>query len=432
VTIPFNWIRSGASGKSNNYNDPLRNDFSIGGEAMDAGKNYGKILGGTWAPYGLAAKEVSTNTPTLGPGCKITTGGGSTDNTLNDLQSVDIVFTNDRSKWSRCAVVETGELAAFNVGNADKFDLRASPSVDKFGKPDGTGNGMGWFPGYAINVETGERLNIMFGEDSSIPSENGNDMIWNPTKNLLSKNFLSPVFGGKHYVYIMGNKKFKSGTKEVGTKYDLCASYASILSDASISNKSLRKRLVFSQAMWVTMPMVKNDRNVSLASIEGGIVPNEVTVRLRVKRPYAKYINSLTTTPLANDSAPLYRFSTASVFPDKANSDAAKKALDMITVSPNPYYAYAGYENPNNQLDTRVKIINLPNKCTVSIFTMNGFLVRRFKKDDDKTHLDWDLKNEALVPIVSGIYLVHIDAPNMGERVIKWFGIMRPVDFDTF
>jgi len=432
VTIPFNWIRSGASGKSNNYNDPLRNDFSIGGEAMDAGKNYGKILGGTWAPYGLAAKEVSTNTPTLGPGCKITTGGGSTDNTLNDLQSVDIVFTNDRSKWSRCAVVETGELAAFNVGNADKFDLRASPSVDKFGKPDGTGNGMGWFPGYAINVETGERLNIMFGEDSSIPSENGNDMIWNPTKNLLSKNFLSPVFGGKHYVYIMGNKKFKSGTKEVGTKYDLCASYASILSDAGISNKSLRKRLVFSQAMWVTMPLVKNDRNVSLASVEGGIVPNEVTVRLRVKRPYAKYINSLTTTPLANDSAPLYRFSTASVFPDKANSDAAKKALDMITVSPNPYYAYAGYENPNNQLDTKVKIINLPNKCTVSIFTMNGFLVRRFKKDDDKTHLDWDLKNEALVPIVSGIYLVHIDAPNMGERVIKWFGIMRPVDFDTF
>ena len=104
----------------------------------------------------------------------------------------------------------------------------------------------------------------------------------------------------------------------------------------------------------------------------------------------------------------------------------------MITVSPNPYYAYAGYENPNNQLDTKVKIINLPNKCTVSIFTMNGFLVRRFKKDDDKTHLDWDLKNEALVPIVSGIYLVHIDAPNMGERVIKWFGIMRPVDFDTF
>ncbi|MCX6186084.1 MAG: T9SS type A sorting domain-containing protein, partial [Bacteroidetes bacterium] len=267
---------------------------------------------------------------------------------------------------------------------------------------------------------------------SSIPSENGNDMVWNPTKNLLAKGYFTPVFGGKHYVYIMGNKKFKSGTNVVGTRYDECASYASILNDASITNKSLRRRLIFSQAMWVTMPMVKNDKNINLASIEGGIVPNEATVKLRVKRPYAKYINSLTTAPLANDSAPFYKFSTASIVPTKANSDAAKQALDMITVSPNPYYAYAGYENPNNQLDTKVKIINLPNKCTVSIFTMNGFLVRRFRKDDDKTFLDWDLKNEALVPIVSGVYLIHIDAQGMGERVIKWFGIMRPVDFDTF
>ena len=35
--------------------------------------------------------------------------------------------------------------------------------------------GMGWFPGYAINVETGERINIMFGEDYWLI--NGNDMI---------------------------------------------------------------------------------------------------------------------------------------------------------------------------------------------------------------------------------------------------------------
>ena len=32
-------------------------------------------------------------------------------------------------------------------------------SVDKDGNPDGTGTGMGWFPGYAVNLETGERLN---------------------------------------------------------------------------------------------------------------------------------------------------------------------------------------------------------------------------------------------------------------------------------
>ena len=61
---------------------------------------------------------------------------------------------------------------------------------------------MGWFPGYAIDVETGERLNIIFGEasmyrcDETLISnilypdcENffadmpltGADMMWNPT-----------------------------------------------------------------------------------------------------------------------------------------------------------------------------------------------------------------------------------------------------------
>jgi hypothetical protein len=42
------------------------------------------------------------------------------------------------------------------------------------------------------------------------------------------------------------------------------------------------------------------------------------------------------------------------------------------------------------------------------------------------------LKNDANVPISSGVYLIHVYADGIGERVIKWFGIMRPVDFDTF
>jgi len=59
-------------------------------------------------------------------------------------------------------------------GGAQSLDLRQSPSVGKEagsdGKPrqdndtDSAGNpriGMGWFPGYAVDVETGERLNVI-------------------------------------------------------------------------------------------------------------------------------------------------------------------------------------------------------------------------------------------------------------------------------
>ena len=45
---------------------------------------------------------------------------------------------------------------------------------------------MGWFPGYAIDLTTGERLNMAYGEDSWLGNHGGNDMIWNPSGALTS------------------------------------------------------------------------------------------------------------------------------------------------------------------------------------------------------------------------------------------------------
>ena len=42
--------------------------------------------------------------------------------------------------------------------------------------------------------------------------------------------------------------------------------------------------------------------------------------------------------------------------------------------------------------------------------------------------IEWDLKNAKGIPIASGVYLIHIDAPGLGERVIKWFGVNRKFD----
>ena len=44
-----------------------------------------------------------------------------------------------------------------------------------------TSTGWSWFPGYAIDLETGTRLNMAFGENSWMVGDNGNDMRWNPT-----------------------------------------------------------------------------------------------------------------------------------------------------------------------------------------------------------------------------------------------------------
>jgi hypothetical protein len=82
---------------------------------------------------------------------------------------------------------------------------------------------------------------------------------------------------------------------------------------------------------------------------------------------------------------------------------------------------------------------------------MNGTLVRTFKRDvtgqEDEyiqqtnndirqskrlSYLDWDLKNQYGIPIASGLYIVHIDAGEVGEKILKWFGVMRPLDLQNY
>ena len=53
-------------------------------------------------------------------------------------------------------------------------------------------------------------------------------------------------------------------------------------------------------------------------------------------------------------------------------------------------------------------------------------------KADDLTYIDWNLKNQSNVPIASGLYLIHIKTKDLGEKIIKWYGIMHEIDLDTY
>ena len=97
---------------------------------------------------------------------------------------------------------------------------------------------------------------------------------------------------------------------------------------------------------------------------------------------------------------------------------------------PNPYRVYSQYET--SPIDSRVKITNLPPEATISIYDMAGNFVRRFNKADDLTYIDWNLKNQSNVPIASGLYLIHIKTKDLGEKIIKWYGIMYEIDLDTY
>ena len=85
-----------------------------------------------------------------------------------------------------------------------------------------------------------------------------------------------------------------------------------------------------------------------------------------------------------------------------------------------------------SQVDNRIKVTNLPTECTINIFSISGMLVKQFRKESSETYVEWDLKNTYNLPIASGMYIIHIDAGDIGEKIIKWFGVMRPIDMETF
>jgi len=552
----YNWIRSGRYTDEENQalNDYETNNDGNGSNPIFADENqyFENILGGTWAPYALVAptKTLSPNLTDAAPGypnmVSLTSGNsGNHANLLSvfdlrTLASVDIVFTKDKSKWTRCLVLEQCDEANSIPSKAGKLEPKRHKSVDKQGIALGQSGcntaeasidsipgqpfqyGLSWFPGYAINLETGERLNIAFGEDSYQIDNNGDDMMWNPTDYVGNK-FSDPYkysFGGRHYIYVFGNNR--SGTKyvkgtsasafvpaEINGKLIGSGTYANFADFAfmykwaysnSISATTVNKNSgnvalanFWTDAMWVNIPVTSNARHNFKNPAD---MPCGARVSLRVKKAYrpnmsahsfikpstytqAGYLSSTNALNLnfcpnilplfpvsaganaqmvmsydtlsapVNNNYNLYTFNTADIYSELGNADQHKSALDLINVVPNPYYAYSSYEN--GRIDNRVRITNLPNKCKIKIFTLNGTLVRTFDRDVSGqediygtetgsdyvrakrlSYQDWDLKNQSGISVASGLYIIHVDVPEVGEKILKWFGVMRPLDLQSY
>ncbi|MBK8847175.1 MAG: hypothetical protein IPO27_11765 [Bacteroidetes bacterium] len=461
----LNWIRSG----------------EVPYKTIDAEKIFETVANGTWAPFRLCS-----NVDTIATSPKYASSSMDAMNTLSKLASVDIVFTDDRSKWTRCVVVETSGDKSKTVGNALKLDIRKSPSIDKDGKPATTNSGsdnsndpnfisatgMGWFPGYAINIETGERLNLCYGENSALDS----DMKFNPGSTLkdASGNY---TLGNMQYIYIFNH--VANDWNDV-PRYD----HGRVLSRLLLTNNVNNKRAVYKDCIWAGLPMMNKGHSLN---------ESDIVVSLRISKRYNTYdtrkeifagetlesgktymvmvdsiryqqlyyasgttftavqssgtfsgYGSVVAGDTLNSGFPYYNISLQGLEAIKNDKGAAASALDLLNVVPNPYYAYSSYEK--NQLDSRVKITNLPSRCIVTISSMNGLMIRKFKRDvrEDNstgattltqnydTSIEWDLKNHKGVPVASGIYLIHVEVPEVGSRVLKSMVIMRPVDIDTF
>ncbi len=408
-------------------------------ESGGAGANYQPYITPSWLS-GNQSSHCVPNGPYPYVGSPLQIMGR---NKLEYLNNVDIVFTPDTTMWSRCIVVETtnkpwADQAGLVVqGGKTHMDIREHASVNKRGE-DETGRGMGWFPGYAVDVETGQRLNVFFGEasgydGSTFPdgtagsASTGGDMIFNPTTSVLVGDLppSSPgqfALGAMHMVYV------------TRAPYDGCAKYKKVaLGQTGTANTiiSANRRKVLSEVTWASIVLPTRDIWVPKAGSTTNFelkIPTETKIKMRVNNKYEVLKGTA-----VNNGFPQYQFSLDNLSAGRVTEDTRVDALSEINVVPNPYYAHSDYEISDN--DFVVKITNLPLECTITIYSLDGKLIRTYPRKEIPTartqaaaSVDWDMKNAKGIPVSSGVYLIHVNAPGVGERVIKWFGVTRAID----
>lgn len=339
---------------------------------------------------------------------------------LRDLNNVDIILTKDKSKWSKCIVVETAKEAYKNIGSppvedANEFTLRRTPSIDKDGNKLSNGTfGYSYFPGYAVDVETGRRLNIFFGENSVFGDQNinllenniplGSDLIFNPSSQINSNSDINPlkyVAGGQHYIYVTRDS------------YDGCFSYGSYLDQNSTV---LDQSKVNSAVTWVSFPILA--KGAQLLPLNQGLIPNDVIFKIRVDNPYGKtrffdITNELVC--MTEDDFPVYEFG----FNTFTSSTNTYNHLSNIYLSPNPIL--------RSQSDITLRLFNLPEHVTINIYDTKGNLVKKCHQNEGSSEflagpgVKESKFNIDANDLSQGLHFVQIIDQKSGDiKTLKW------------
>lgn len=433
--LPFNWYEAIGDGFVNTNNGKINSPslkFFNPDLDLQLDPNFAFIESNNlFYPFGIMDYRSKVVQDTFVP---YFTSGWMNENTfgavsrgyLANLNNVDIVLTPDKSKWSRCVIIESANSFYTNKKTTDpqtthylglntkpnpsgifptQFDLRGDLSVGKYdsdgdGKPDPDGAldsdgsalyGMGWFPGYAVNIETGKRLNIFFGEnscysqkyDSICKKENqiGGDMLWNPNGNLFIGDTLPK---GSAYNYFAGGQHFIYITDQV---YDSCNT---IRKGLKSNNKSL-KAYQFRSVTWSSMPLIAKSLK-PLGAGNKGLIPSECLIKLRVNNAFQwKKENGI------NNGYPTYLidFKTNISIENKLSESNVVSASNVL-IHPNPF---------SFSKHSTLAMSNLPENCKVDFYNLAGNLLF---SQSASSFMNLDAKSLNFNSLYSSVLLIKI------------------------
>jgi len=136
---------------------------------------------------------------------------------------------------------------------------------------------------------------------------------------------------------------------------------------------------------------------------------------------YNLYLNY----PLGEED--VFMFSTTGQFIDRTKEKQAFEEEPYVV--PNPYVGSASFEAERFAIsgrgERRIEFRGLPQNCTIRIFTVRGELVQTLEHDGSiQGYVAWDLRSKDNLDVAPGLYIFHVEAGELGNKIGK-FAIIK-------
>ena len=101
-------------------------------------------------------------------------------------------------------------------------------------------------------------------------------------------------------------------------------------------------------------------------------------------------------------------------------------SLGDVGVVPNPYRVNSGFKEAEHL--RQIRFTNLPEQCTIRIFSLTGEVVNIIDHNDSESgNAWWDMRTINNQEIAPGLYIYHVQSPSDigGDPFIGKFAVIR-------
>jgi hypothetical protein len=120
---------------------------------------------------------------------------------------------------------------------------------------------------------------------------------------------------------------------------------------------------------------------------------------------------------IGNDPYPALEGGVRANYVEVTLTSSNKNTLDEVLVVPNPYIGGVDWQTRSvtGIVERKIAFTNLPDRCTIRIYTISGDLVDIIEHNNQTSGTAWwDLQSRNNMEVASGVYVYHIDATELG------------------